>query len=160
MFPWRPGRLGRDRTLIEPDSSGEIRLWDLKTDRVRAAVDTTRHKICTEVTNGALSQDGRYLAGHDVVKTKEEKPSPFPIPSRPSGDSVALVNLLDTTTGTLRWVPVGKGPIQCMTFSPDSNRHALLHSMAVAGKSASGGSGGPRPRLSVVRRESIRAGSL
>jgi WD40 repeat protein len=114
---------GPDHTLIEPDRSGMIRLWDLRTGLVRATVDTTRHNIGTESATSVASPTGRYLAGSDLIGTAEQKAGV----GAALKELVAQVNLLDTTSGTIREIRVGKGPIRYMIFSPDESRLAVFH---------------------------------
>jgi WD40 repeat protein len=114
---------GPDHTLIEPDRSGTIRLWDLRTGQVRATVDTTRHNIATDA-NTVASPTRRYLAGSDLIGTAEQKAALGPA----LRELPAQVNLLDTTSGTIREIRLGKGPIRGnMVFSPDESRLAVFH---------------------------------
>jgi WD40 repeat protein len=65
---------------------------------------------------------GRYLAGRDLIGTPEQKDS-----QRDALALMAQVNLLDTTTGSIREIPAGKGPIVFMRFSSDESRLAVAH---------------------------------
>jgi WD40 repeat protein len=123
---------GPPGTLIEPDRTGVIRLWDLEAGRVRTTVDSTKYQIGTYADTTVLSPDRRFVAGYDIIGTEEDRRATKGLAGkRRFAELTAVVNLLDVAAGTIRAIEVGKGPIKSMAFSPDSTRIALVHDITM-----------------------------